>query len=380
MKNLPVFDEYKNMGSKMPVGCAVTVGRKSREGDLDARGKQMRIGTPIHRDAFFVMRYQTTGTDDSGNPMREYHPAFSAWNNLPASERSIIRGILVGNTRKDNAVQFIGTYADPHDRKCKDGGWWCKGNGEQALRWNEQALRRDAIPCPDGLCEYRLGEKPLCKPHGRLTFMLRLPGCPALLAEWDTSAWSSGTSLKGMFDWIDNQFEEVKKQVGNQDLVARYFGILFTMQVAVVNRKSKTGQARKYPSVTFAIEGNIFQQTRAELEHVRQIRAELPAPVTVTPIGEGDPDAERATRELLEPTPGKYEPANQRAAGPEKITRAQWTQFQKLWTDAGGTPEKLLAWIKARGYERGAQIPAAKFDDLVAEAAGIRKESPNDEA
>ena len=380
MKTLPKYSEYPGVTGRPPVACVVSVGRKARQGDLKSDGKQMPIGTPIDKNAFYIMSYNPTLQDQFGNPMRDYHPAFEAFNSKPTADRTIVRGVLVGNQRTDCAQQFVGSYAMPDGNKCTDAGWWCRGDGKQATRYDRADQTRKQIKCPDELCEFRLGEKPACKLHGRLMFMLRLDGCPPLLAEWDSSAWSSGAALKGMFDHVESVFAGMDRQ-------ARFFGILFQMEVGIVSKKSASGQPRKYPTVKFSVEGNVIQQANAELQHVTELRKALPAPVTVVPIGDGPADAEEATRELLQP--GPYAPANVRANAPDpvesasppvapqpaktaddKISRAEFDALNKLWTEHGGDLDSLKVWLKKKGFKQSQDITRGQLAALMAAAGG----------
>lgn len=390
MKQLPVYTTIDGQKGRIFPAAMVTVGRKDVR--KDAQGRFIGKGNPTDKDGFFIMDYLTSMDDPNGKRARREHPAFAAWNAQPADKRRVIKAVLGADVKTGAGgciERRLHAFSDPNGKVVAGNKFWCFGNGIEAQRWKGEGY--ETIKCPNELCEFRAGDKPICKPHTRLQFFLRLDGFPPLLAEFDTSSSQSGEAALGMFDFVDG----IHAQLGIQP---HYFGLPFTMQLT---EKTNPAKKRRYPIVTFTVDGSPVEATQAKLMAAQQGARMLPAP-GVTPIGGGPDDAEEATRELL--MPGRYAPANERgmkkdlgdvaeSADAEKpsvsercareetiagsspavtrnITAAQFTQLKDLWKDHGGDKAGFEAWLRKHGFSRGSEITAEAYAAMLKEAGG----------
>lgn len=225
--------------AREPIGCALSIGRKGPSGN------------PIDKHRFFIVRPVADARGQMGK--RDPHPAYNEFNKLGPdagkrdSERTFegrahdelratVRGILVHGDKHEcwtENLQADKLEGHNHPR----GGPSCVGNGCRAERWMPAAQAYADIPCPGRKCPFMQPDqkgKKACHPHVKLIFQLRMKST-SLLCKFTSNGWESSDSVKGFFDFIEQQARFL-----GVDHVSTY-GLPFALTLA-----SRTGDGSRY--------------------------------------------------------------------------------------------------------------------------------------
>lgn len=261
--------------AREPIGCALSIGRKGPN------------GAPIDKHRFFVVRPVADARGSAGK--RDPHPAYNEFNRLGPDAgkrdgertpegrahdelRATVRGILVHGDKHEcwtENLQADKLEGHIHPR----GGPSCVGNGCTAERWIGGAYV--PIACPGRRCEFmqpttdRNGRKarPPCHPHVKLIFQLRMKAT-SLLCKFTSNGWESSDSVKGFFDFIEQQARFL-----GVDHVSTY-GLPFALTLA-----SKTGDGSRYTVAHMSPDfpdGRTLQEfLHAQSEGRKQLAAEV---------------------------------------------------------------------------------------------------------
>ena len=227
------------LAGREPIGAAITIGVKHGE-----------KGYPIEKDRWHIVA--ATATDK----VRLQHPLFTAFNELPAHARKVLRGNIVHASR-DECFEF-GLRNQQNGPMHPQGRPFCVGDGVRAIRWmGKDADDFQEIPCPHDRCEFRqrpAGNKPIpCKPAMR--FLMRIdwtpelqayvatkgkPPLPSMLVKYTSYSWNTVRNFIGLFDHVDN--------------AARSLGIrswtLFGLPILLeLHEKTNTERQSRFPVV-----------------------------------------------------------------------------------------------------------------------------------
>lgn len=223
----------KGLEGREPVGAILSIGKKSAS------------GFPTETDRFHIV-----STTQNENKIRPPHPAFSVFNNLEPAKRKVIRGNLIHGTRDECfeyylSAQTLGKKMHPNKRPM------CTGNGTIAMRYMENPEDPNdfaEIKCLDTRCEFRQGDKPMCKPFSRILFRLRWPDGNPLdtpLTKFNTKSWNTCANLLGFFDYI----EKAAKQLGVTNYSLFSFPFMLTL-----TRKTNATKRTSFPVVSITPE------------------------------------------------------------------------------------------------------------------------------
>ncbi len=291
MSNRDDIRGVDGLKGREPIGCVVSVGRKSEKGH------------PTDNNRFYIMEYKPS-KKIGGRPARNFHPRYAKFND--SNDNTTIWGNLIHRNENDAFHYSLLAYKSPDTKNHPDGKPFCVGDGKKAKRWIENEdgeLELTDIVCGNQLCKYQSewkGSKP-CSPRSRLIFQLRWgqnSNLPCLIAMWNTKAWSSTQNIIGMFDHAREAYKSLRESYGVQ-LEDDFMGIPFQMQLGKATKPSRN---QSYPVVTFSIDGSLIQHTMKRLESLQQMRSfsqdlkkELPGPVVAEPVeGVGKGEHEKA--------------------------------------------------------------------------------------
>ncbi len=260
-----LFTHIEGLGGNVPTAAVVSVGRKGPR------------GAPVERDRFFILHpdaeSKSFAKKDGGTYdalQRPLHSRFKIWNDKAAAnapECATLLGNIVFPTEAQSWVAHLraqqlgkaagtppggGTYATP-----PGGRPACTGDGRRASRFNgvlDGECQYLDIACPNDLCHFRqeIGGARICKPFGRLYFMLRWPQesqLPRVLAKWTTASWANVSNVRGLFDYVLQFGREAG--IDNPNLM----GLPFVM---TLNTKSKPEKGRSFPVVHFSVDGDLL--------------------------------------------------------------------------------------------------------------------------
>jgi len=242
--------EIKDLQSREPIGAILSIGKKSAR------------GFPHETDRFHIV-----STMQDANKVRQPHPAFNSFNAAPPEKRKVIRGNLIHATRDDCfeyylKAQTLGGKQHPNKQPM------CTGNGTTALRYADNQNdpnQFNEIVCPGDKCEFRVGDKPMCKPFSRLLFRLRwLDGVafPTPLTKFSTGSWNTCANLVGFFEYIEN----VTKHLGIKEY--SLFGFPFMM---VLSKKTNPAKKTSFPVVTITPEADPVQFFTLQAQNFEQL-------------------------------------------------------------------------------------------------------------
>ena len=252
-------------------------------------------------------------------PVRDPHPAFNAFNFCDPGRAASLR-LRIVHWHERSAWRFnLGVWQAPQGHEQQARGWWCRGDGERASRW--QRGQQTAIRCPGQLCEFAqlAGDKgPLCKPHltllGRLQWADGSP-LPPLLVQWSSQSWNNAANVEGVFRYV-------RELAANLGLGEGFpvFGLPLILTVGETRRAARPGQsARRFPEVAVSIDGDPMEwlsKLRAYIEQQRDTRellGSMAEPLQLAPpAGMTSEDVDRVSQAALA---GEYRPANERNDG-----------------------------------------------------------------
>lgn len=257
---------------RMPIGAAVTMGRKPDGG-----------GFPVEKDFLHILE-----PHESPGGARLPHPSFGWWNDggKPAvpgkrsserekaqwadwtSKRRTIRGVIA-HPRWENLLQQEYSMWRPHSERGIDvhpdtAGAWCHGDGLQAERWTfrKPESPQEQIACPAEECAFRqkCGRKgPECKPtsrfHFRLTFSDQIVSKynpPTLVAKFVSGGWRTFTALQGLREEFDAAAVELHRMGMLPSANYSPMGIPFALTASEGTSRKDGG--RRYPYVNISAE------------------------------------------------------------------------------------------------------------------------------
>ena len=131
----------KDLKPREPVGVVLSIGVRDER------------GIPREKDRFHLMMPRASEGEGS-KQRRVHHPAYRAYNALPAERRQTIYGALVHDTQEQAfehhlKAQRITGLRPTHNRPA------CTGDGVTAQRWDDASGDYLEIQCPHERCQYR---------------------------------------------------------------------------------------------------------------------------------------------------------------------------------------------------------------------------------
>jgi hypothetical protein len=272
------YDHVDGLTGREPVGAVLRIGQKAPQ------------GFPTDTDRFFITspqaeqrEFTSRGGKKHSAPFRELHPDFDAYHALPPERRRSIRGNLTHASRADCELVYLrAQQLEPQAKWPNHPNMLpsCTGDGEKATRYfgltEDGADDFREIPCPNDRCEFRISENRQCKPFGRLYFRPNWRGSegpPAPLMKLVTGSWNSCAAMKGFFDYVESQAQELG--IAHPNL----FGLPFLINL---QKKSDRRHKRAFPILTFTPEIDLiafFVRQQAALESVGAKPLELPESV-----------------------------------------------------------------------------------------------------
>lgn len=314
-----VRKQFRGIGeiyNRDPIAAVVEVMKRGRVGD------KWQFVRPFTRDvskdaefAFNIMEPVPTTEIMRGTkktPAREGHARFASFNECEPKFARTIRGNIIHWREAECFRYSLGAFQAPPGHDNAEKGWWCRGDAKKAIRWVNGKFGE--ILCPGRLCEFQQerfgpsGNARHCKPHLTLIaqFDWESGNLPNSVFQFDSQSWNNISNLEGMFKLI----RDTATQLGYKDGEFPVFGLPFTMHV-----KQRHQGMRKFPEVSFSIEGSLMDWMSKLHNHIQSITGknnplalEGPKPLQL----EEGPNRERieaATEAALNPN---YRPANER--------------------------------------------------------------------
>lgn len=241
-------------------------------------------------------------------PAREGHPQFEAFNTCDPKLSRVIKCRIIHWKEEDCFRKFLGAYQPPVGGKVPDGSWWCRGDAKRAIRYVNGEKKE--ITCPNRMCEYmqdNFGPQknmPHCKPHMSIIAQFDMPdnSLPKVVFQWDSQSWNNVANAEAMFGLI----QSTARNLGYKDNFP-VFGLPFIMVI-----KERVKGQRKFPEVSFSIDGDMMDWMQKVREHSMMVRgqqSELPLAEEPKQLGYTQKDIDVATEASLNPN---YRPANER--------------------------------------------------------------------
>lgn len=241
-----------------PIGATLQIGIK--------KGFQAR-GFPDQKDRFHITTVREVDN------VKQHHPSFALFNTAPTNFRQSVRGVLVHSSIEqcfEHALSmqtFPKSYQGPrsHPQKLPV----CRGNGEQAVRWDGNDFQN--ISCPGRMCEFQDDNCRACKPLSRFVFSIRWPEGSKFeklstpLVKFSTGAYGTTANLLGFFEYID----EAAKSLGAHQY--SLFGMPFTLTLTFRTNAEKRS---RYPVVTISPDSDVFSFLLNQQEKMNMIKHE----------------------------------------------------------------------------------------------------------
>lgn len=330
---LSPFDHIEGLEDSVPVGCKVSVGRKSPGGE------------PYETDRFYILRKdaeQREFAKKAGGtykaPQADQHPAFAAWNAVAerdAKAASTIYGYVAFPTQAESWNHNLdapelrqigdsktppggGTYeAPPRGRAA------CRGDGKRAQRFAGLDAQQNPtyldIPCPNQLCPFRQerGGSIDCRPFGRLYFMLRWPnneGMPRLLTKLINRSWESCSNINGFFRYVDTFAREAGITKPN------LMGLPF---VLTVTKKVSAAKKRRYPVLSMSPDGDLVEFFGRQVARLQLAAGTVPRALLGGALSAEENTAEAIALDYESIVPGPGLPAHVAEPAPAELTQAE---------------------------------------------------------
>ena len=314
--------EFRGIGragwTEKPIACVVEIVKRVED---EAHPGKWRLNPGIGAKgtwAFAVMGAKPSTTAKRGRfegAAREAHPAFEAFNTCAPERAQKLPAILISPRVEDCWSASLGMYMTPQGQK-PPAGWFCKGDGINASRWNGR--EHAPISCPDTMCEYRLTSPAKCKPHTGLFAQLNWSPespMPRWTFEWKSQSIHAYANVQGLFD-------QVKRTA---------FGILHPDKV---NTITDVNQMPPFPltglAIVLSVAETVGQKKRFPEVHVSSAVDNLGAWIMQTI------DAMKASRDAL-PNGGCPMPALPAArvvpALPGGVTQQEWDEAAEAHLD-----------------------------------------------
>lgn len=247
------YEGIEGLDGRDPIGAALTIGRKGSS------------GAPTETDRFFFVQPVDTKVGDQR--VRPLHPSFSAYNEADAKLRQSLKCNLVHERREDCFEHYLRAQvlsskwpAHPQKRAA------CTGDGTKATRFfgfkeDKSEDWREIDSCGE-TCEFRIGDRKLCKPFARLLFRPRFDSgkFPSLLTKLTSGSWHSVSAMLGFFQFID----DLARGLGMQS-----YSLIGLPFVITLSTKTKPQAAQRFPVMSFSIDGDPVAFFLAQRENVR---------------------------------------------------------------------------------------------------------------
>lgn len=284
------FDHIAGLTGREPVGAALTIGIKGPS------------GAPTNTDRFyFVLPHDEKRGEITVRPL---HPSFSAYNDAEPKKRQMLRGNLVHANRAECFRHHLKAQvlpkpwlAHPNKRPA------CLGDGAVAVRYH--GTGKDGVDdfremvCPNDLCEFRQGDRKVCKPFAQLLFRPRWPDGVALpqpLTKLTTGSWNSTSALLGFFGYVESQARELG--VENPSL----YGLPFSL---TLSRKTMPKRGAAFPVLSLSPDCDLiafFLRQRADMAQLAASNRLALPPATLTDPDLEDPDVLASDSESIAPS------------------------------------------------------------------------------
>jgi hypothetical protein len=324
--------EFRGIGAagwtEKPIACVVEVVKRIED---DANPGKWKLNPGIGAKgtwAFAVMGAKPSTTARRGRfegPAREAHPAFDAFNTCSPARAQKLPAILISPRVEDCWSASLGMFMTPQGQK-PPAGWFCKGDGITASRWNGK--NHGDISCPDTMCEFRLTSPAKCKPHTKLFAQLDWSPespLPRWTFEWRSQSVHAFANIQGLFDQVKRTafgilHPDKVNTITDPDQMPPFplTGLSIVLAVA-----ETVGQKKRFPEVhaSSAVD-NLGAWVMQTINAMKASRDALPGggcPMPVLPAARVVPAlpcdvTEQEWDEAADAhlNPGEYKPANER--------------------------------------------------------------------
>jgi hypothetical protein len=242
----------KGLTGTVPISAVLTIGKKGP------------TGAPVEKDRFYIKDVQA---DD--NDVRGEHPLFAKYNHADPKHRKYIQGNLMHAEIPKAWTHRLAAYRGPKGTNPPNRKPFCVGDGRQAVQFDESSQQFLEIDCPNDLCQFRQGAKPLCKPSATLIFRVRWhegSSLPSLMMKFSTKSWYTIRYMLGVF-------EQVESAADGFGVEPNVFGLPFSLRLTEeTNREKKS----RFPVVVMQIETDLVEFFERQAD--RQSNARLAAP------------------------------------------------------------------------------------------------------
>lgn len=302
--------------------------RKPVEGGRWEPCRPFTKGLPQDAEPAFAIMGAVPSKMEGGRPIRELHPAFTAFNTCHPSKAKVLNCVIIHWTVRESYTNHLGAWKAPAGQQSPAAGWWCEGDAHKAKRW--VGGKWCAITCPNKLCEYSLdgsgpkGQGAWCKPHSTLVAQFdwqgEFKGLPRVIFQWDSQSWNNVANLDGLFNEIVGEVGTrgprtvgLAEHLGYAAGAFPVIGLPFTMHL---KERIKAQKGRRFPEVSLSTEGDRMawmQATHALATDEKQRQLALrdaPAPLqALPPPGYTKEQMQDASEAALS---AAYKPANER--------------------------------------------------------------------
>ena len=239
-----------------PVGAVLSVGKKGPS------------GAPVQKDVFHLLEPHPDSRD-----RRHPHPLFGPFTSAKDEYRKTVTLQLVHQTRDECFQHHLKMFKNPNGPNHPQKVPACVGNGTRSRRFfgmnGEEADFRDG-PCLNSKCEFRIGNKPACKPWFRLLARIiwRDSNMPTMLVKLQSASWYSTKAALGFFDHID----AAARMVGLKSYSLG--GFTFT---ATVSERTSPQKKRRYPVLVFSPLTDATSWCLAQVDRYERIGKIMPS-------------------------------------------------------------------------------------------------------
>jgi hypothetical protein len=322
--------EFRGIGkagwTEQPIACMVEVVKRIED---EVHGKwKLNPGIGAKGTwAFAIMGAKPSTTAKRGRfegPAREAHPAFEAFNTCSPERAQKLPAILISPRVEDCWTASLGMYMTPQGQKPPT-GWFCKGDGINARRWN--GANSVDISCPDTMCEYRLTTPAKCKPHTGLFAQLNWSPespMPRWAFKWQSQSLHAYANMQGLF----NQVKQTAFGILHPDKVNTIIDpdqmppFPLTGLPIILSVSETVGSKKRFPEVHVSSAVNLGEWIMAMIGAMKSSRDALPGGgcpmpilpsarvVPALPCGVSQDEMDAAADAHLNPS--NYKPANER--------------------------------------------------------------------
>jgi hypothetical protein len=318
-----VQTEFRGVGGlrpREPIGCVLEVVQKVP--DKDGKWRVIRPftgGGEGARWSFGIFGSSPSATMQRGSatvPIREPHPSFHAFNTAHPDLTAMVNCLIV-HAREEGCLKYHrGAFQAPPGSKQPERGWWCRGDGQHAERWEGAGLK--AISCLADKCQYSIdgsgpkgrdgvGQGVWCKKN--MTFIAQFVWLRKD-TPWPRLVFQLGSKSGANLDAAVGLFASVREQAANLGVPdVSFTGLPVTLTAGEHFQKRK---GRHYPLVGFSLAAPVHEWLagmHALRANIRQLALPEPKPLAeLPPPGVSVETVERMTEAEL----SGYIPANER--------------------------------------------------------------------